>query len=277
MYELEYVRKRKRKKRVAIIAGISTTVITALCIVAFLGRYVGTFTVSLDNGKVTLALSRTKSFESSTSFLRVDDLPTFQEFTYQSFESPSRGRSHAAIDSELSDIDIGVAAYKDDGSIRSLDFFKYTFYVKNVGDTPAQYDFSINILESNPATDGRYLDDDLRVMLYDNKEDDEHEKTVYAKRSREPHYDEHGELDYRAPISISEYEATEDNPFQGYAEMFSSTTLIMKRKVSGFEVGEVRRYTVAFWLEGYSSDSNKPAPEGATIKLGVEINAYEIN
>ena len=41
------------------------------------------------------------------------------------------------------------------------------------------------------------------------------------------------------------------------------------------EVGEVRKYTVVTWLEGFRSSNDKLAPEGASIKLGVEINAYE--
>jgi len=42
------------------------------------------------------------------------------------------------------------------------------------------------------------------------------------------------------------------------------------------DVGEMRRYTIVTWLEGFRSDNTKPAPAGASIKLGVEINAYEI-
>ena len=61
MYELEYVRKRKRKIRAAIIGGISAIGVSVLVIVAFLGRFVGTFTVTVDNGEVKLALSETSA------------------------------------------------------------------------------------------------------------------------------------------------------------------------------------------------------------------------
>ena len=37
------------------------------------------------------------------------------------------------------------------------------------------------------------------------------------------------------------------------------------------------RYTIVFWLEGADpqSDPNESYPEGATLKLGVDISAHE--
>ena len=87
MYELEYVRKRKRKKIAAIVAGISTIVISALIIVSFLGRFVGTFTVSLDTGNVELTLGDSYSFEKQTSYLRIDELPSLEETYYAALPS----------------------------------------------------------------------------------------------------------------------------------------------------------------------------------------------
>ena len=85
MYELDYVRKRKRRRRVAIVGGISAMVVTTLGIVAFLGRYSGTFTVSLESKDVQLTLSTQSNFETRSSFLRVKDVPSFQEYTYCDF------------------------------------------------------------------------------------------------------------------------------------------------------------------------------------------------
>ena len=89
MYELEYVKKRKRKKRVVIIGGISTIVISVFAIVAFLGRYVGTFTVTLNTGRIGLTLSQKSDFSNSTSYLRIGNLPPFREFTYGDFDPDS--------------------------------------------------------------------------------------------------------------------------------------------------------------------------------------------
>ena len=272
MYELGYVKKRKRRRIVLLVGGVSTVVVSTLCTVAFLGRYVGTFSVSLDTGNVGLTLSREKAFTEPTSFLKVDSLPKFHEYTYRDFGFIGDD----VIDNEESDLNIAAATLNDDGTYSSINFFKYTFYVKNVGDVPCKYNFSVNILESKPSTDGRYLDDTVRFMIYDNSIDNEHNKKVYAKRSAIPHKDKDGNVDYRAPISVREEESSEDYPFEGYAEMFTSSDVITSFSVDYFAVSEIRRYTLVYWLEGFSSDSTKTAPEGATIKLGVEINGYEI-
>ena len=274
MYELEYVKKRKRRKRVAIVGGISVVVISALSIVAFLGRFVGTFTVSLDTGKVALTLSQQSNFATSTSYLRIDNLPAFSEFTYQDFTG---SKSFENIDSELTDIKVGATSLNANGSISKLGFLKCTFFVKNVGAVPARYDFDVKLIESKAADDGRSLDDTIRVMIFSNQDVNAHEKEVYAKRLSVPYHDPDDGLDhYEAPISVSKYSADANHPFQGYSTMFKSESLIASLPESYFAVGEIRRYTVVTWLEGFASDNNLLAPKGATIKIGVEINAYEI-
>jgi hypothetical protein len=273
MYELEYVKKRKRRIRVAIVGGVSTIVISALAIVAFLGRYVGTFTVSLDTGNVELSLSDKSDFTNRTSYLRVADLAPFHEYTYSNF----RRIGHDIIDNEEYSYTLG-ANYSSDGStIETYNYFKYTFFVRNVGAIPCRYNFSVNILDTSPSLDGRYLDETLRVMIYDNVGADEHDNfTVYGKRSTTPHLDEQGNTDYRSPISVSEQDATDADPFEGYAEMFVSSDIIASFPVNRIDIGETRRYTIVAWLEGFRSSNLEEAPQGAKIKLGVNINAYEI-
>ena len=273
MYELEYVKKRKRRKLVAIVGGISVVVISALSIVSFLGRYVGTFTVSLDTGKVALTLSEKSNFATSTSYIRIDNVPTFSEFTYQDFTG---SRSFENIDSEETDLKVGATSLNSDGSIDKLGFLKSTFYIKNVGSTPAKYDFDVKLLESKAADDGRSLDETVRVMIFSNKEANAHEKEVYAKRLSIPQHYVDGVANYDAPISVSEYQSSAEHPFQGYATQFKSETLIASLPESYFGAGEIRRYTIVTWLEGFASDNNLQAPKGASIKIGVEINAYEI-
>ena len=270
MYELEYVKKRKRRKRAAIIGGISVVVVSTLSIVAFLGRFVGTFTVSLDTGNVKLALSQKSDFANSTSFLRVDELPIFNECTY-SYLTDVIGSSQ--IDNEETNLKVGATSLNDDGSIRSLLFFKYTFYVKNVGNSPARYTFSLNILDSKEGNDGRKLDDTLRVMLYENSDLSKHESKVYAKKSnKKTHEDEEGNPRYEAPIA-GDIGTPE---FVGWSEPFKNSSVVTSFTVNHFAIGDIRRYTIATWLEGEASDSGRDAPTGANIKLGVEINAYEI-
>ena len=57
--------------------------------------------------------------------------------------------------------------------------------------------------------------------------------------------------------------------------MFVSPTTILTSTDNPLGVNEIRRYTIVTWLEGFRSSNEQLAPDGATIKLGVEINAYE--
>ena len=266
MYELEYVRKRKRRKFILLGAGASTVVISSLSIVAFLGRFVGTFTVSLETRNVELTLSEKSDFAISSSYLRVNSVSSFQEFTYSDFSY----YGDEVIDSEDSSYELGINPTKEDGT-QTFNFFKYTFFVKNVGATPAAYNFSLNIVENVLSKDGRSLDNTMRVMMYENGE-----KKVYANAEQTPRMDASGNPDYRSPISIDEKDATEANPFMGYADTFASSDVVTTISGREINIGETKRYTIVTWLEGFRSSNLETAPEGATIKLGVEINAYEI-
>ena len=266
MYELEYVRKRKRRLWVLLGGGVSLSVVGSLAIIAFLGRFVGTFTVSLETRDVDIALSEKRTAGTNSTFLRVDPIYPFQEFTYSDFD---RRFGDEMIDSEDTDFSLG-ANLNANNEIDSLNFFKYTFYVKNVGTTPAKYDFKLNIADNVLSDDGRSLIDTMRVMVYEDGQ-----KTVFGKGQTIPHKGTYGEADYRPPISINEYQATEAEPFMGYAEVFTSSKVVTTFSRLTINVGEAKRYTIVSWLEGFQSSSTEPAPKGATIKLGVEINAYE--
>ena len=267
MYRLEYVRKRKRRRLVAILGGISTVVITTFAIIAFLGRFVGTFTVSLESRNVELTLLEKKESTDQSSFLRVNTLAPFQEFTYGYFEKYG---GDAVIDNEDTSIKIGANLNTRNEEIKSLNFFKYTYYVKNIGKKPAMYDWSVNILDNVLSRDGRSLLDTLRVMMYVDGE-----KTIYGKGLSIPHIDDQGNPDYRAPISVDEDEATAEFPFEGYAERFYSSSVVTTFRGQYLGVGDIKRYTIVTWLEGFRSSNESFAPRGATVKLGVEINAYE--
>ena len=89
--------------------GISTAVVSSLSIIAFLGRFVGTFSVSLDTGNVGLTLSRDDAFTVPTSFLKTESLPEFHEYTYRDFRLVGDDK----IDNDATDINLGATAYND--------------------------------------------------------------------------------------------------------------------------------------------------------------------
>jgi hypothetical protein len=264
MYALNLVRRRKRRVRAAIAGFIGATGVSTLCIAAFLGHKSGSFTVSLETMNAQLTLSKKSDFKERSSFLRVDQLPEFHEYTYRNIKN----LGDDVIDSEETDYNLGVS-----NGGKTTNFLKYTFFLKNVGNDPARFDFSLKIKEVVKSIDGRTLEDTFRVMVYDSKWD---EPKVYAQRASQPtSYDENGVADYSSPISVDEGNATPEYPFEGFANVFNDNKEVMSEIGEDIMVGEVRKYTIVTWLEGFRSSNDKLAPEGATIKLGVEINAYE--
>ena len=265
MYALDLVRRRRRRVRAAIIGGIGTIGVATFSIAAFLGHRVGSFTVSLESKNAQLTMSEKSSFDVRSSFLRVGDLPSFQQYTYSDFRKLGEG----ALDDENNDYTFGIVTSRS--GKKHTDFLKYTFYVKNVGADPAEYDFSLKIKEIVATAEGKSLEDSFRVMVYVDGQ-----PTVYAKRLQVPRLGENQKPDYRAPVTVNEYDAQYwDLPFEGYATEFRSPTEIMTQVAQPLEPNEVRKYTIVTWLELFQASDYAEALKGASIKLGVEINAYE--
>ena len=276
MIEQRYVKKRKRRKLVALFSGVATLGMSALILVSFLGSYSGRFTVSLNRGNVKISLSDKRNFGDGEgdgevgdvgSYLKVDDLKPFDEMTYLKLPGDD------VIDTDETTYVIG------ENSSSTMNFFKYTFFVKNMGSISADYNLTVRIQESKPSTDGRTLDSVLRVMFYANNgyDKDSHERVVYAKASEAPNTDLEGNTTYSEYISLSPKQAERAKvDFPGFATPFESDDIIVSFPVQYFDKSDMNRYTIVTWLEGYDPQSNgKEAPEGASIKLGVEINAYE--
>ena len=282
MYDLLYVRKRRRRKIAALVSLICSIGVSALVIVSFLGQYTGTFTVSLTNSSVRLSLSDKEAFTNPTSYLRIDKLDLFEEYTYVNVLSEELDDEKLAYDCGSHKVE---AVNKQTGEVTQknvLSYFKYTFYVGNIGSKAAQYNLKINILECTQALDGRTLDDTLRIMVYENDLDDTysadpvHTQKVFAKESLRTHTDKEGNKTRREFVSTPTASGTEDDRHP-LATSFEDLKTVATYVRGGFYAGQIRRYTLVAWLEGEDLDSTNQtdAPEGATLKLGVEITAYE--
>ena len=274
MYDKQFVKKRKRRVIAALVSLISAMGISSLVIVSFLGRFTGTFTVSLANSSVRLSLSDKLSFENPTSYLRIEKLDLFEENTYSNLPKDEE------LDTEETPYNYG--AYTNDKDETVLQFMKYTFYLKNMGGKTAQYNLKINLLDRNKVSDGteRMLDDTLRVMVYENDyeegQETQHNKTIYAKEAAEYNIDKEGNRTMREFVSTSPYGNQEDDNYP-LATSFESSRVVHTYERGGFLQGQTRRYTIVVWLEGEDPQSAflDNAPVGASIKLGVEITAYE--
>lgn len=260
------------------VALIGSLGVGSLGTIAFLGRFVGTFTVSVDNGEVALSLDEHLAFENPQSYLRINYLPPYVETT-----EVARLNDPAKLDNEdydyLTGRDYSVNAQTGE-SKEIMYFFKYTFYVKNTGATRARYVFSLNILENKPTqeTTPRYLDDTLRVMIFDHESgDDSHDYRVFAKATNKGNnYLKDGSKTNREFVADPPkgVERVESDRYP-LAELFAAPDVIATYDVPDFGPNDIRRYTLVTWLEGSDPDSLGATPIGASIRLGVEINAYE--
>ena len=275
MYDRAYVNKRRKRKIAALVALFSAIGVTALVIVAFLGRTVGTFTISLKNTDVSLTLSETKDFAHTASYLNVKEIKGLREDSYEDIISDVD-----MIDNEKTPSNYGKIV-DEKGEYESLRFIKYTFFVTNVGASTAEYNLTVNITDRTESNDEtpRVLDDTLRVMIFENDASVEgsHERRYFAKEAAEyGNIDINGKVTNREFVGKPTYDLKEDEKHP-LAESFLSSKTIAKYNVPNFKTGDVRRYTIVLWLEGYDPQSSPDDeyPEGATIKLGVNIAAYE--
>ena len=282
MYDLLFVRKRRRRKIAALVSVISAIGVGSLVTISFLGRTVGTFTVSVQNSTVRLALSEKDTFKNPTSYLRIDELPsTYFEYSYDWFDN------FELIDSEKNDYYYG--SYRENGQVTGMYFLKYTFYVKNVGTKLAKYTMSINLDDCTQSDDetNRTLDETLRIMVFENDPalGDTHDYEVYAKDivdSRYKTYDKEGNQTFREFVSTYPYAKSDGGLYEDenhpLAKSFLSNSgkTVIKKEVDNFGKDDVRRYTLVYWLEGSDPQANiegQDAPQGAKIKLSVDIAA----
>lgn len=227
------------------------------------------FQVSLKSLFPKVRLSQNSSFTETVDTITEETIPPLQEFTFAYFKD---NYSFEYIDNENTSSLMG-GVKSDDGDIRTLNFYKCTFFVKNVSEISLDYDLRINITKLKQSENGISLDDVVRFGIFEDGN-----LTVLAKKSRSPHLDADGENDYREAISVSEEDATESNPFNGYAEMFESENVITTRARTHLGPEENVKYTMLFWFEGFDPENNSSStPIEGAIRFGVTISDYETN
>ena len=281
MYDLLFVKRRRRRKIAALVALFSSFGVSSLVIISFLGRSVGTFTVALNNSEVKLALLEKEHSTNYSTYLRVTSNSNYVESTFEDLRYKLN-----KLDDETTPSDDGEKdqTYVDTNGKtvkgKCLEYFKYTFYVKNIGSKTAAYSLKINIDDRTRADDntGRSLDDTLRVMVFENKPDsDKHDYRVFAKKAAANNIDINGVATERELISRRDLTSNQETEECRLAEMFADGGTIAEYTTYGFIKNDMTRYTIVVWLEGTDpqSDYDKKLPKGATLKLGVDITAHE--
>lgn len=250
MVDLNYIRKRKIRRIIAIVGSISAAAVAAIMAVALLGTRAAPLTVKLANSGASLALFKSDFDNEHKSFLLAGDTKPYTDVTEPRLNSYQ----------SLLDIDDSKSIETSDG--QSIQFFQYTFYLTNAGDNSAQYSLSLNI--SYPSKSSFDLADVLRVRFYENDANDKesHNYRTFAK---------HGKFNQETGDYDPERIAGSGTEF---AEKFESASNAFTHTVESFAPGASVRYTFVLWLEGEDPDCTGKAPLDSSIALGVNISAH---
>ena len=258
MVDLHYIHKRKARRIIAAIAGGCAAFIIIFMAIALLGQRAAPLTVTLTNSGASLALSTSLNEESNAVYLVADAVPSYVEYDEQQL----------ILDNEELEVDDEHTYSRLTLNEESTLFFKYTFYVTNKGNSSTDYDLGLTMSQHSHQASNRFgLDAVLRVRFYENRKLDEHHYTTYAKKSKDYHLDENGEVSWKERVS--------DREESGYAEEFVNSNLILTSTVLKLQPKEVVRYTLVFWLEGSDPECSGEAPVDNALILGVEIGAHE--
>lgn len=258
----QYVRRKRNRKIVAAVGCICATGVTVLGIIALLANTAGAYTVTLNRGTASLTMSESETFDSSVTYLAVNDIPCYHEYTYDAWSEDDG--DFDLLDSEASQ----TPAPESEG--QTISYFKFTFFVRNTGSSYAAFNLSLNMdvvgISTSTTTD---LNSVLRVMFYSNRGENinQHERKVYALRSDVNTYTDENNVVQYSPERIS-------NVASAYAEPFISAKKILTSEEVDFAPSEVVRYTFVFWVEGEDPECVKEPPtNGLTLK--VSIGAHE--
>ena len=199
-----------------------------------------------------------------SAHITVQDESQLAEYTYSNLPKDE------VLDSEDTDYRSGVTVVENMRSYMS--YFKQTFYVANKGSNSIDYNMKIQFINSNDNLNT------LRVIVFENDVDGSseqisHNKTVYALESRETRYDKDGNETKREFIAERTNNNQEDDTHP-LAEPFESDSVVTSYVRNDFKQGQIRRYTVVIWVEGYDPDSTAHAfaPTADCMHLGISIS-----
>ena len=299
-YGRRLARRRKMKKAWIILASSALGGILVLSIIAYLGRVSNAFTISIDP----------RTAQNTIVFKQSPNSPTgTDETTYLTAEGMQNSWqtgadsvfAHAATLYPETNYSpdrnplIGSHNYKDQQFIEGVEgpvvvdkALFYTFYLSNASDGAIDYSFNMKLENYvSPSNNAQEPYTYLRVALFENTFIREvgatqtHNYTVYALSNYEY---KNGAGDYREPISawvprtdaegnITHVAAGNVTPeLNDYAVPFIANREFFDRS-GNLQQGEIKRYTIAIWIEGNDPDCYGRSPEGVTMTFGLYFSA----
>lgn len=196
------VKEQKHKRKAAIIILIILILMLLLWAASYFATQYGDLVVSVDRSLADcgVILSETKDFDETSFVLDGGKADQVYHFTYDWFES-------LGVLDELDSID---------GSHNGEDYFAYSFYIRNDGDTQLEYDAKLVVTGA-----AKSCDEAARIMVYKNGE-----PTIYAKPKMGTFEPE--------PNTVA----------------FLDGSTVFDNLREDFEPGAIDKYTVVIWFEG---------------------------
>lgn len=228
----------KNKRRLRLLTIILSSIMTAVFVLFALAAYqenTGDFTINLKYRRyqVGLSLYDNKELQNPTVRLAGDKVMEMGDMTYEDFND---------YFPDIDDID---------GSHNGVDYFAYTFYISNVDREYLDYSLQMQKLESVKG-----VDEAVRVLIIEDSmlhgmPGNERIRTRYAK----------------PPV---------DNPAgtEGYTDQnWESDETVFTKQVTRFAPGDVHKYTVVFYLEGWDPECIEPI-KGGMVKFALQFEAH---
>ena len=231
---------KKREALIRILVIILVILLLFLSVMFACSSYInkaGDFTVTMDKDAFNLGicLSETPDFAKPTRFLAGKKCEDLRECTL------------AWLPDDIDDID------GTHNCSNGQQFFAYTFYVKNAGKVDVGYKGQI-VIES-AALD---VDEAMRVMVFHNGE-----PQIYAKPKK-------------GTTNVLENNANNNGESQYKIDKnFISNTKVMEKEIEFFPVGEIDKYTVVVWLEGWDPECVDAILDGE-VKMSMNLHCYEL-
>ena len=139
----------------------------------------------------------------------------------------------------------GIATDGDFEDPKNLTYIGYTFYLMNEGNTIVDIEFNIDIV-----TVTKYIDTATRIMLI--QDNDLEHMIIYRKADSNPiNYYDH-----------TPYELTKD---------FESSSRVCSNSFESFRPGDVKKYTLFIWLEGWDQDCDNSIM-GGQLRMSMTFN-----
>ena len=128
---------------------------------------------------------------------------------------------------------------------KGLTYIGYTFYLMNEGNTIVDVEFNIDIVNVT-----KNIDAAARIMLI--QDDDVEHLSIYRKADSNPiNYYDH-----------TPYELSKD---------FESSSRVCTNTFESFRPGDVKKYTLFIWLEGWDEDCNNSVM-GGQLRMNMTFN-----